>query len=84
MEVTKGKRGGLIEEAATSTTITIDRETATSMTSDEPGMIGKEIKRIMTSQISARGKEAVAPEDSLSKRRESKEDKEDVAIERKS
>ena len=68
----RGRTGGRTEEAAASTTMTIGREATTTTTSEEPGKIGKEIKRIMTSQISPQGKEVEALEGCPSKRSESK------------
>lgn len=61
--MTRDKTGTMTNEVASSTTMTSVREVAASMISEEPGKIGKEIKRIMTSQISARGKELEALED---------------------
>ena len=66
--VGRGKIGGGSEEVATSTTATTAREATTTMTSVEPGPTGKEIKRIMTSQISAPGKEAEALEEGMPRR----------------
>ena len=74
MEAASTKRSGTTGEAVTNTTMTIAREAATTMTSDGPGKTGKEIRRIMTSQISAPGKEAVALGDRHSKRRGSRAD----------
>lgn len=68
----RGKIGGRTEEAATSPTAITAREAATSRPSEtrgEPTKTGKEIRRIMTSQMSAPSKEAAAPEDRTPRRR---------------